>query len=116
LYYTQNPDSISKCLEILERAKKFTSDEVLYTTLGDCYKEKRQFENAEVAYLHAVFMVPNKLYPKFLLAKLYAESEQPENAKKMAWQIINFVPKINSQTTDEIKEETKKILQKTTIN
>jgi len=84
--------------------------------LGDCYKEKRQFENAEVAYLHAVFMVPNKLYPKFLLAKLYAESEQPENAKKMAWQIINFVPKINSQTTDEIKEETKKILQKTTIN
>jgi O-antigen polymerase len=54
--------------------KKFTSDEILYTSLGDNYKAIKNYLKAEEAYRHASFMVPDKFYPLYLLANLYYET------------------------------------------
>ena len=61
-------------IEILEQALKFTSDEVLFTTLGDNYKALERYSDAEKAYQYAFLMAPNKLYPLYLLTNLYFDS------------------------------------------
>ncbi len=56
--------------KVLEEAKILRSDPILLTTLGDIHKELKQFNEAEQDYWQAWYMVPHKLYPKYLLAKL----------------------------------------------
>ena len=69
-----------RSVEMLKRAANFTSDEVLYTTLGDSYKALKKYSDAEGAYQLASFMVPQKLYPLYLLVKLFNETGQHKKA------------------------------------
>jgi O-antigen polymerase len=59
---------------------------------------------------HASFMVPCKLYPLYLLAKLYDETGQREKAHNLATQILKKDIKVESIAADEIYEEMKRII------
>jgi len=54
--------------------------------------------------------VPNRLYPLYLLANLYFESDQSEKGIAMARKVINKEPKVVSQATNEMKTEMKEKL------
>ncbi|MCX6326524.1 MAG: hypothetical protein NT144_07730, partial [Bacteroidia bacterium] len=99
-------------VEMLERAAHFTSDEILYTTLGDTYKALKRYSEAEEAYLHASFMVPHKLYPRYLLANLYSETGQKEKALRTAEELLNKKIKVESTATEEIRQAMRKIIEK----
>ncbi|HEY9123373.1 MAG TPA: O-antigen ligase family protein, partial [Bacteroidales bacterium] len=92
-----------QAITLLERAQRFTSDEVLYTNLGDCYKALQQYQQAEAAYCHAAKMVPHKLYPHYLLAKLYRQQGDTAKAYSKAIEVQNKKGKVESLAETEIK-------------
>jgi len=100
----------SESIDILETAKNIWSDPVLYTTLGDDYKWQKQFDKAEACYLLAVNMIPHKIYPKYLLAKLYYEQGQLIKAEEQANDILKMEAKVKSTAVDEIKSQMQKLI------
>jgi tetratricopeptide (TPR) repeat protein len=97
-------------VKVMNEAKLLTSDDVLYTTLGDAYKGMKEYGKAEEAYTFAAYMVPNKLYPHYLLAKLYEASGQRGNAVAKAKEVLGMNPKVESMAVKEIMAEMKKLL------
>ncbi len=98
--------------KMLKHAQYYTSDEVLYTSLGDCYRALNQYRPAEISYQYAAFMAPNKLYPHYLLAKLYAQCGSMEKAVEKAGEVLKMKAKTENMAVDEIKQEMEEIIQK----
>jgi tetratricopeptide (TPR) repeat protein len=112
-YYgkTLNSDKrYAQGIEILECASHLTSDDILYTTLGDSYKSLKRYSEAENAYQYASFMAPHKLYPNYLLANLYTETGQKEMALKTANQVLDKSIKVESTATEEIKHKMQELI------
>ena len=57
-------------------------------------------------------MNPSRFYPKYLLAKLYDETNQSEKAITVAKELLDKEVKIESTAVCEIQTEMKKILEK----
>ena len=76
-----------------------------YILLGNNYKEMKEFEKAEQAYLVAVNMVPSKLYSRYLMVKLYIEQGEFEKAERWAKDILNINEKVPTTAAKEIKAE-----------
>ena len=99
----------AEAVSLLEQAKNYQSNSVLYTALGDSHKALEEYEKAEQHYLQAANMAPGKFYPLYLLAKLYDESGQQHKAIAMANAIMNKEVKVHSIAIEEIREEMKVI-------
>ena len=56
-------------------------------------------------------MTPGKLYPKYLLAKLYADMEEYGEAEKWAQEILCSKEKVPTTAAKEIKEEMRNLVQ-----
>jgi len=102
----------AKAANVLLQADLYYPNTVVSTALGDSYKKLGQTFNAEQAYMHACHMIPSRFYPKYLLAKLYIESGQKENAVKIAKELIEKEVKTESTAISEILEEMKLIIYK----
>jgi O-antigen polymerase len=102
----------NKAIEILKRAEGYQKNTILYTALGDSYKQVGRYEDAGKAYLKASQMIPSRFYPKYLLVKLYDETGQHEKAIATAREIMNKKEKIPSTAIEEIKGEIKVLLEK----
>jgi O-antigen ligase len=101
-----------KAIQILEKAKTHLNTTIIETTLGDAYKNIKQYNEAEIAYKHAANMIPSRFYPPYLLAKLYDESGQKEKALVMAKTILEKEVKIPSTAIKEIQQEMKHVITK----
>lgn len=99
-----------EAIAVLEEAKQFANNTVLYTAMGDSYKMNDDFQKAEEAYWRAYYMIPSRFYPLYLLAKLYEESGQHYKAVETAQQIMKKPIKIDSKAITEIKSEMRKII------
>ncbi|WP_203257023.1 O-antigen ligase family protein [Hyunsoonleella ulvae] len=104
--YKQN----KKAIKILEHAKKHLNTTITETALGDAYKNVELYNKAEANYKHAASMIPSRFYPLYLLAKLYDESGQKENALAMANTILEKEIKVPSTAVKEIQQEMKDII------
>jgi O-antigen ligase len=91
--------------KMLELSKHYISNQPLYTTLGETYKILKKYSKAEEAYTHSIFMVPHKLYPRYMLAKFYFETGQKEKSLIFAEEILKKNLKIESTAASEIKKE-----------
>ncbi len=98
--------------DILEEAKVFRADPILYCTMGSVYKNLKSYDKAEECYLQASNIIPHKFYSKYLLAKLYDKSGQNIQAKKMAKELLDKEIKVSSTAIKEMKTELKRLLQK----
>jgi tetratricopeptide (TPR) repeat protein len=101
----------NKAIEILKTGGIFYKDEFWYIIMGDCHKETRNYNKAENYYQKAACMVPHKLYPGYLLAKLYSDTGQTRKAEEMALKVLSKTPKVASPAVQEIKDEMQKILE-----
>lgn len=97
-------------ITILKRATAICSDPYFYNNLGNAYKKVMSYTKAEEAFKHASFMVPHKVYSKYLLAGLYSECGQTDKAQTMAMSILNMKIKVQSKAIEQIKIEMKNIL------
>ena len=65
---------------------------------------------AEFFYKQAVYITPNRMFPKFNLLQFYIKTKQLNNAKFWANDILNMPIKKSSETTNNILQMTRKIL------
>jgi Lipid A core - O-antigen ligase and related enzymes len=103
----------SKSIAILESARHFTSDEILYCALGEAYKNLNRYSEAEAAYKQATFVAPYKFYPLYQLANFYNETGQNEKARNIAENILTKKIKIKSSAIEEIQHSMKELTGKT---
>jgi hypothetical protein len=54
-------------------------------------------------------MVPNRLYPLYLLAKLYHEEGDTVRFFEMAHIVETFIPKVESGNTERLRDEIREL-------
>ncbi len=94
-----------EAIRILESAKPLLNNTILYTALGDSYARIGMFNEAETAYWKAYYMVPNRFYPLYLLAKLYEKAGEYDKALTVVALIEEKPVKVKSRAIEEIKNE-----------
>jgi len=94
---------------VLRRATEISCDPMFYNVLGNNYKALKDNEKAEEMYMKAAHIVPNRLYPYYLLMKLYDETGQTEKALQTAEIVLTKEPKVQSQAIREMREEANKL-------
>ena len=100
----------TEALDKLHLARLHLNTTIIQTSMGDSYKSLKMYDSAEIAYLNASYMLPDRIYPKYLLAKLYAETGQKEKAVTAAREILRHPSRIPSDATDEIDQEMLQLL------
>lgn len=95
----------SASIDFLQEATALYSNPSSFIMLGNAEQQLKQYAQAEQAYQIAAGITPSRLYPKYLLAKLYIEAQQTEKALKMARLIVNTKEKIATTAGTEIKNE-----------
>lgn len=96
-----------KACEILERAKLVSCNSKIWNMQGKYYKAAGYYRTAEYCYEQSLFLAPERIYPYYLLAKLYMESNyyNKEKAKQMANIVMTKSPKIYTKAIDKMREE-----------
>jgi hypothetical protein len=70
----------------------------------------KEYEQAEACLIKSTRIVPNRLYPWYLLTKLYVEAEMPEKAREAAGIVLTKEPKVQSPAVREMRDEARKII------
>jgi O-antigen ligase len=99
-----------KAMVMLKQAGKIGGDYILYTTQGDVYKELKKYQQAEQIYMQATYMEPHKLYPHYLLAKLYEQTNDKTKAVEKAKDVLSRRAKVENMAYEEIKQDMQKII------
>lgn len=107
---------IKQSQTVLERSQLFLNTTITETTLGDIYKKQNYFEKAGAAYLKASQMIPNRLYPIYLLAKLYKETGQQKKAIQKAQELLSKEIKVPSKAIKEMKSEMQAIVKASSVS
>lgn len=97
----------SKADCILQRLQKVSCNPIPYCVQGNSYLETKDYGKAEEAYLQAQALLPGRIYPYYLLAKLYAtpEYKDEEKMKEMGNVVLHKKPKVQSNAIEEMRNE-----------
>ena len=97
---------------ILEEAMTHSNDPMILNIIGKNYQASGDYEKAEEYLIRSTHRLPGRIYPYYLLAKLYAEPKylQPEKLKYAAEIVLKKEPKVQSTAVREMREEVKKLL------
>ncbi len=98
--------------EILQEASDYSCDPMIFNIMGKNNQLLKRYELAEEYYLRSSYRLPGRIYPYYLLAKLYAEQGyyQPEKLKMMANTVLTKEPKVYSKAIEEMRSEMKVLL------
>jgi tetratricopeptide (TPR) repeat protein len=102
-------DKLVQSNEVLQRAMQISCDPMLYNIMGKNYQIMKEYEQAENAFIKATQIVPNRLYPWYLLCKLYAEMGLQDKVCETAAILLTKEPKIQSPAINEMREEVRKL-------
>ncbi|GHT49407.1 membrane protein [Bacteroidia bacterium] len=91
--------------EILQQTVQICGDPMLYNVMGKNCQAMQKYEQAEACFIRATQIIPNRLYPWYLLCKLYAEMELPEKVQETAAIVLTKEPKVQSPAVREMREE-----------
>ena len=95
----------------LEQASLYSTDPMILNIIGKNYQEMQYYEKAETYYWASVHRLPGRIYPYYLLAKLYAEPgyRNREKFEKMQRIVLTKEPKVYSTAIREMRSEVEKI-------
>ncbi|CEN36745.1 O-antigen ligase family protein [Capnocytophaga cynodegmi] len=101
-----------KANDVLQRGLLISCDPMFYNLQGRNYHEMKDFTNAEMALKKSLSLLPKRIYPHYLLTKLYANSDnyQPEKMKESARNVLENKAKVHSVAIDEMRREVCSIL------
>jgi hypothetical protein len=103
---SEQPEKSSK---VLQRAVQISCDPMLYNIMGKNYQALKEYEQAEVCFTKATQLVPSRLYPWYLLTKLYHEMGLQEKVNETAKIVLTKEPKVQSPAVQEMREEARKL-------
>jgi len=89
---------------VLERCMAFSGDPMLYNVYGKNLAALHRYEAAKSAYEQAYNRVPNRLYPLYLLARLYVELGDTLGARHTAEKLYNHPIIAPSRAIEEMKD------------
>jgi O-antigen ligase len=101
-----------KSTEVLSLATRISCDPMLYNVIGKNHQALKNYEAAEQNFLMATNIVPNRMYPYYLLAKLYNETGDRKQFYEAVNQVLQKEPKVHSPAIDEMREEVRKIFER----
>jgi tetratricopeptide (TPR) repeat protein len=110
--YGQNMNRIGKFEKsdsIMLLGTQISSDPMFWNVMGNNSLQLGRFREAEARYKQAFRMVPNRLYPLCLLAKLYYTEGDTVRFMEMADVVYEFNPKIESANTELLRTEIKEL-------
>ena len=107
-----NAESYDKAEEVLLKVMAVSGDPMILNMLGRNAQENGEYKKAEKYLLRSTHRLPERIYPHYLLVKLYAEPEFFDRIKFVseAEHVLNAKPKVNSTAIREMKQEVNKIL------
>lgn len=97
---------------ILQEAERISCDPMILNVIGKNYKALKRYEEAEHWFLRSTHRLPGRIYPYYLLAKLYAEPDfrKPDKLEQMVEIVLTKGPKIQSSAIREMRDEVKKLI------
>ena len=101
-------------IELLEETMKVSSDAMVLNIIGKNYQALGQPYLAEIWYIRSTNRLPNRIYPYYLLAKLYAEHPRYFPKEKLEWaarMVLEKKAKVESTAIKQMREEMKKMLE-----
>lgn len=98
---------------ILKRALMVCNGSMLYNLQGRNYQKARNYLAAENSFKSSVHLLPGRIYPYYLLAKLYAEPMffDKDKVDEMASIVLLKKPKVESKAIDEMRSDMIELLQ-----
>ena len=95
----------------LDKALVYCADPMILNVIGKNYQALRCYNWAEELLLASVHRLPGRIYPYYLLAKLYAEPEflNREKFEEMKGIVLMKAPKIHSTAIEEKRREVEEI-------
>ena len=82
-----------------------SSDPMFWNVMGNNSLAQGRYREAEDRYRHAFLMVPNRLYPLCLLAKLYHAEGDTARFLQAAAMVNGFKAKVESANTEKLRKE-----------
>ena len=101
--------------ELLKETMKVSSDAMVLNIIGKNFQAMGQPKVAEHWYVRSTHRLPNRIYPYYLLAKLYADHPDVFPKEKLEWaaqMVQEKKPKVQSTAIWQMREEVKKLLEK----
>lgn len=95
----------------LEEARRYTCDPMVLNIMGKNYQMMEEYDRAEECFIQAIHLLPNRIYPYYLLAKLYAlpEYRHPDKLEEMKRVVLTKEPKVMSTAIRQMREEVKQL-------
>ena len=97
--------------EVLEKAIKISCDPMLYNIMGKNFHAMKRYTEAERCFIKSSNIVPNRIYPYYLMTLMYVDAGEIEKAKDMAQIVLTKEPKVQSTAVTEMRNEMKKLLE-----
>ena len=96
---------------VLEEAAKHSCDPMIWNIRGKNHQALGNGKEAEQCFLHAMHLLPGRIYPYYLLAKLYASAgyRHPEKLEEMKHLVRCKEPKVPSMAIREMREEVERL-------
>ena len=99
--------------ELLKETMKVSSDAMVLNIMGKNYQAMGYPTIAEGWFIRSTHRLPNRIYPYYLLAKLYAEHPKLFPKEKLEWavrMVLEKEAKVESTAIREMREEVKNLL------
>lgn len=96
---------------ILKRAGQYSTDPMILNVIGKNYQQEGKYEEAEKVFIRSTHRLPGRIYPYYLLAKLYAEPGfwHPDRFVEMQRLVMTKEPKVSSTAIRQMREELEKL-------
>ena len=117
-YYLTYADILLKekhyrdAIVMYNKASFYTSEPEMFLKAGICYENTGQYQNAEIDYLTAKYIEPNRLIARMALLKLYLRIKDNAKAIEVAQEIRAIQPKIASKQALYYKDQANLVLRK----
>jgi tetratricopeptide (TPR) repeat protein len=92
------------------RAARLSNDPMNWNVIGNNHKALGDYDRAAEAYLKAYNIIPSRMYPLYLLGKMYSEIGDRERAAHYARRVVGMTPKVSSPATADMQREMKEVL------
>jgi hypothetical protein len=95
--------------EVLQEALHYSCDPMILNIIGKNCQGEGNYAEAEHWYIRSTHRLPGRIYPYYLLAKLYAEPAYRDNIKfeQMKQIVLTKQPKVMSTAIREMRQELK---------
>ena len=92
-------------ISILKLGTTISSNPMFWIIIGNNCLSLGRAQEAEKYYKHSFYMVPNRLYPLTLLAKLYYKENKMDDFYDAVEKVKKFIPKVESISTESLRKE-----------